>query len=241
MFPPSFSKVLGFSDHELQFIRENFRSTTAFRHSRVHGAFAADFLLRGEIAAAAAAARRAVKYEPRNRDAWETLLDATRRTDPRAAEVVLREAALAFQRYPDLEAHFVARVSESLRARGQLSEADAEIRRIARKNQVTRVDISVQQAREIVVRAMQTQVLREQVGTYNSVVDGYGPTAGIRFLDEVVGLFVEHLRQLGHGTEALRALHRARERLNVEPGSQLEREIAELERTIRSGAAPGPR
>ncbi len=226
-----------FSDHDLQFLQEHFRTQPSYRQSQVHAEFAADMLVMGDVAGAAEAARQAVNFEARNQGAWETLIEATRErgADARAVEAVMREAALAFHHYPDLEALYVSRVAESLRRRGQSSEADAEIRRIARKNQQARIDISVHQARDLVRRAMQTEPLPDQIRTYNSVVDAYGPGAGMTFFDDVVTAFVRHLVQLQHGPEALRAIDRARRTLAVEPKSQMETEFNKLQESVLNG------
>lgn len=227
-----------FTDHELQFLSERFREFPAYRQSRVHSAFAAEFLAGGDAAAASAAARKAVNFERRNQTGWETLIAAAQRTggDAKAVENILREAALAFQRYPDLEASYVNRVAQSLRARGQVSEADAEIRRIAVKNQGNRADLSVQQAREGVSRAIETQPLSGQVAAYNKVIDLYGRGAGVVFFDQIVTPFVHHLMALQQQGEAVKAVARARSALRVEPGSQLEREFETLAKAVRSGA-----
>ena len=224
-----------FSDHELKFLSERFRELPSFKQSRVHAMFAAEYLAQDNAAAAAGAARKAVTFERRNQEGWEALIAATRadKKDTRAVENVMREAALAFQRYPDLEAAYVNRVAESLRARGQRSEAEAEIRRIALKNKSERGDLSVQQAREILVRAVTTQPVPAQIRTYNSVVDSYGRGAGIGFFDQVVVSFAGHLLQQQQKTEALKAVERARRSLRVEPNSQLEQEFAELLHAVR--------
>ncbi len=224
-----------FSDHELQFLSERFRELPSFRQSRVHATFAAEYLALGQSAAAGVAARQAVNFERRNQVAWETLAAAARQEgrEAKTVENLLREAALAFQRYPDLEAQYVNRVAESLRARGETSAADAEVRRIALKNKSGRGDLSVQQGRDIVRRAAATQPLAEQVRSYNSVVDTYGRGAGIGFFDEIVVGFAEHLVQLKQKAEALKAVERARRALKVEPNSQLETEIDRLVKLIR--------
>jgi hypothetical protein len=228
-----------FSDHELQFLTERFRELPSFRQSRLHAAFAADYLASKEGAPAVAAGRKAVNYERRNLNAWEMLVAATRleARDPKAVENVLREAAIAFQRYPDLEALYVNRVSESLRARGETSAADAEVRRIAQKNQASRNDLSVQQARDVLRRAMTTQDLAGQIRSYNSVLDTFGRGAGMGFFDQVVTVFVEHLAQSGQPSEATNAIERARRTLKVDPNSQLEREFAELGARVRAVSA----
>ncbi len=223
------------SDHELKFMAERFHEMPSFGSSRVHAEFAADFLAAAEVAAAAAAARKAVNFERRNEAAWDTLIAATQKSarDPKVAESVMREAALAFQRYPDLEATYVNRVGASLRARGQTSEAEEEERRIARKNQGDRTDLSVAQAREILQRAIETQPLAKQISAYNSVVDTYGRGAGIVFFDGIVVSFVEHLVQVRQPTEAQRAIERARHSLNAGSNSQLAAEFDQLVKAVR--------
>ena len=225
-----------FSDHDLKFLSERFRELPSFAQSRSHEAFASEYLILGNGPAAGAAARKAVSFERRNQNGWELLLAAARleKRDARTIENLLREAALAFQRYPDLEAHYVNRVAESLRGRGDHSAADAEVRRIATKNKSARGDLSVQQAREIVRRAIATQPLAEQIRAYNSVVDTYGHGAGTGFFDEIVSGFAVHLMQLNQKAEAIKAVERARRALNVEPNSQLAREFEQLERALKA-------
>lgn len=224
-----------FSDHELKFLSEGFRALPSYRQSRTHARFAAEYLAAGNPRAAGLAARKAVNYERRNQEGWETLLAAARQEgrDAKTVENLMREAALAFQRYPDIEAQYVNRVAESLRIRGETSAAEAEVRRIASKNKTGRGDLSVQQSRDIVRRAIATQPLAEQIRTYNSVVDNYGRGEGIGFFDQVVVGFAQHLVQLKQKPEALRAIQRARQALRVEQGSQIARECDALEQSIK--------
>lgn len=224
------------SDHELQFLSERFRELPSFRQSRVHADFAADALATGDANLAAAAARKAVAFERRNQPAWETLYAAGQKLgrDAKTLEAVLREAALAFQKYPDLEAQYVTRTADSLRARGETSLADAEVKRIANKNKGARTDLSVQQARDTLLRAFRTEPLPKQISTYNSVVDTLGRGAGIGFFDQVVVVFAEQMLQLQQPAEAVRGVERARRTLKVEPNSQLEQELTKLLKTLKT-------
>lgn len=226
-----------FSDHELRFLSERFHEKPSYRQSRVHALFAADYLEAGLVPAAAAAARKAVSFERRNQAGWEILIATAQEEgrDAKAVEALLREAALAFQRYPDLEAHYIIRVSESLRARGETSAADAEARRIALKHQSGRIDLSVRQARERLLRAIAEQPLPEQIRTFNFVVDTTGRGGGIGFFDEVVNPFVEHLLQRRQLTDATRALERARRVMQVESNSQLDAEFSRLAAKLTAG------
>ncbi len=223
------------SDHELKFLAERFRTLPTFRQSAGHSAFAEDFLATKDFEAAARAARKAVTLERRNLPAWETLLAAESKLPrtPRQLEAVLREAALAFQSYPDVAAGFSNRVSASLRARGETSAADAEERDIARRNQSKRGDLSAQQAREILLRSMATDPVPAQERTYQSVLVSFGQGAGIGFFDQVVVTFVQHLVRLGNKPAAERALARARQTLKFEPNSQLDEDYLRLLATVR--------
>lgn len=225
-----------FSDHELQFLKERFHELPSFKQSHVHALMADEYLASGNARAAGAAARKAVNFERRNQKGWETLIAAARQEgrDAKTVESITREAALAFQLYPDLEAHYVNRVAESLRARGDTSAANVEVQRIAQKNKTGRGDLSVQQARDMVRRAMGTQPLAEQIRSYNSVMDTYGRGAGIGFFDEVVAGFVEHLVQMNQKAEALKAIERAQRTLKVEANSQLAAELQQLAQAVKA-------
>ena len=225
-----------FTDHELQFLSERFRELPSAKQSRTHEMFAAEYLAAGNAPAAGAAARKAVSFEKRNVRGWELLIAAGRKAgrDARTIENVMREAALAFQRYPDLEAEYVRRVAESLRARGDSSAAEAELQRIMVKNRSDRADLSVTQAREAVQRAMATQPLAQQIRVYNSVLDQFGRGAGIGFFDEVVTGFALHLAGLKQNAEAVKAVDRARRTLKIEPNSQLAMELDRLAARVKA-------
>ena len=224
------------SDHELGFLSERFRDLPSFHQSRVHADFAADYLAAGDAAAAAAAARKAVNFERRNQPAWDTLIAAGQKSgrDAKTVEAVMREAAIAFQRHPDLEARYVNRTADSLRARGETSLAAAEVSRIAKNNRSKRGDLSVRQARDTLLRSFATQTLPEQVKAYNTLLDTSGRGAGIGFFDQVVIVFAEHMLQVQQPAEAVRAVERARRTLKVEPDSQLEKELAKLLKELKS-------
>jgi hypothetical protein len=225
-----------FSDHDLEFLSARFRELPSFQQSHVHEVFAAEYLALGNAPAAGVAARKAVNFERRNQNAWELLISAARTEgrDAKTIENLMREAALAFQQHRDIETQYVSRVAESLRARGERSAADAEVSRNATKNKSGRGDLTVQQGRDIVQRAMATQPLSEQVKAYNSVVDLYGRDAGIGFFDEVVVGFVRHLLQLNQKAEAIKAVDRARRALKIEPKSQLATELERLDRVVKT-------
>jgi hypothetical protein len=224
------------SDHELQFLSERFRSLPSYHQSRVHAAFAAEYLAQGDAAAAIQAARKATGYERRNLPAWEILAAALEQqgAEPRVREAALREAILVFQhRYPDLEMRFTNRLVASLRARGETSAANLEESNLGQRYQSERVDLSIQQAAQILARSFATQSVPEQVQAYQAVMDKFGRGAGMAFFDKVVVVFAEHLVQLGQNAEAGRAVAQARQTLKVEPDSQLDAELKGLAERVK--------
>lgn len=223
------------SDHELRFISERFRALPLYQLSEIHAAFAGEYLRLGNPAAAVRAAREAVNRERRNVRAWQVLIAAQKAAgvDPREREGTLRDGMTAFVRYPDLEVAFARQLIASLRERGETSLAAAEEQRLAKKFQGNRVDLSYQQAGEILQRSLQFDDISTQFRTYQRLLDTYGSGAGIDFFDKVVLPFVASLRQRGEIPSALNALDRARRTLRVPKGSQVEGEIERLAAELR--------
>ena len=224
------------SDHELKFLAARFFKQPLYLQSRVHMIFAADFLTRGNAVAAANAALKAVKLEGRNFPAWEVLISAekTLGLGPKQQEETLREALAALQGYPDLESAYSARLSESLRARGETAAADAEQLRIVQKNRDNRGDIALQRARLNLVASFTTQPLPEQISAFQALVAVQPKETAIFFFDQIVLVFVEHLMQLRQTEEAMKAVEFARTALQVEPDSQLARDFVRLSQLISS-------
>jgi hypothetical protein len=233
MDPQTWTQI---SDHELQFLSERFRALPSFTESRVHEEFARDFLEVGNAGLAATAAREAVNYERRNLDAWETLAAANAKLGlgPAAQEGVLREAALAFSpKYPDLVIYFENKVVSSLRARGEKSLADYEERGIAERLKGDRADLAIMQASAILSRSLSTQPVDEQIATYNAILAQFGRGAGTMFFDQIVVSFAEHLAQLRMKPQARDAVERAREALDVQPGTQISMDVDKLMDKLR--------
>jgi len=223
------------TDHELVFVSERFRALPLYQLSEIHAAFAGEYLRAGNAAAAVRAAREAVNRERRNLHAWHVLI-ATQQaagTDAREREGTLREAMTAFGRYPDLEIAFGRQLVASLRGRGEASLANVEEQRLVKKYQGNRVDLSYQQAGEILQRSLQSDDVPTQFRTYQKLLDTFGSGAGIDFFDKVVQPFVESLRRRGEIANALNALDRARRTLRVQKGSQVEGEIERIAAELR--------
>lgn len=226
------------NDHELLFITERFRALPTYKLSVMHANFAAEYLRNHEPDRALRAAREAVNREPRNLEAWLTLVRAQQAATPadrRAQEAVLREAARALQKYPDLDNYFTRQLVGSLRARGETSLANFEAQRLTQKFQADRVDLSIQPLADALERSMRQDDLATQIRTYNRMLDGSGHGAAIDFYDKVVAPFVDHLADEGQFPAARQALDRARRTLRVEPGQQLDKEMNDLANRLKAG------
>ncbi len=229
------------NDHELQFLTERFRALPTYKISVMNSQFAADYLREGKVDQAWKAAREAVNRDGRNLDGWNVLLQAQAAKSPdlRAREALMREAILAFQKYPDLEISFSRQLVDSLRARGETSLAQVEEQRLGQKYQVNRTDLSIEQAAMTVKRSVENDDLATQVRVYNRVVDTSGHDAGADFYDKVVVPFVVHLARTGQIPAALHALEGARRTLHVEPGKQMDAEMTDLANRLKKGDYPG--
>lgn len=225
------------SDHELRFLTERFRVMPTFKFSQLHAAFAAEFLRGRQFAAAIKSAREAVNRERRNERAWEILLAATSASgvEARGVEGILREAAIALARYPELEVSFTRRLIASLRARGETSLAAATEKHLAVKYQDKRADLTYAEAAAMLERSMAQDDLPTRIKVYNQVLEVYGRGAGVDFYDKVVVPFVAHLREQAQEPAAIQALERARRTLRVEKGSQLEQEFSRLAAKLKRG------
>ena len=224
------------SDHELKFLSEGFRKFPPYKQSYVHTIFAGLYLSFGEKgkAPAALAARKAVNYERRNSQAWDILIAANADAPPRTREALLREAAMALQRYPDLNAYYLRQIAVSLKARGDVSAANFEERSVALKNKNARADIGIEQAVKMINEVILTDTpVQQQMTVYVDVLRKYGARAGMDFYDQVVVPFVTKLASQGNRGEARAALGQARFALKPETGSQLEREIIAFDARLK--------
>ncbi len=225
------------NDHELGFITERFRALPTYKLSVMHAAFAREYLGTRKADLALKAAREAVNRDRRNLEAWNVLLEAQVAASPdlRAREAILREAVLAFPKYPDLEIGFSRQLVDVLRQRGETSLAAFEEQRIGRKYQATRGDLSILQAASLLDRSIQAEDLATQIKTYHRTLDTSGAGQTIDYYDKVVRPFVQHLAEQGQIPAAIQCLDRARRVLKVDPGKQLDQEMALLAARLKSG------
>jgi hypothetical protein len=213
------------SDHELTFLSEGFRRLPPYRQSRQHQVFAELYLGMDQKPAAAAAARKAVNYERRNIEAWELLLAASDEAPDRAREGLLREAAQAMQRYPDLNARFIRGLASSLRQRGEVSAAEFEERSLVRRGQNGgRSDMGV----DLAVQLMAAASLADQARVYRQVLQQYGRGAGIDFFDRVTRPLVTEMIRTHRRSEVAQVIVQTRAVLKPEMASQFDREMTEL-------------
>lgn len=213
------------SDHELVFLSEGFRRLPSFRQSQQHLVFADLYLRLGNKTAAAAAARKAVNYERRNVSAWDLLIAASDEAPVAAREGLLREAALAMQRYPDLNGRYVTMLAKSLRARGAAPQAEFEERSLVRRGQINgRTDMGI----DLAVKTMEAAAPADQVRVYKQMLQQYGRDTGIDFYDRVTKPLLAQLIAEKRRVEAQQVIAQTRSVLKPEFGSQFDIELTEM-------------
>ncbi len=225
------------TDFELRFMSERFRALPIYKLSLLHAQFAGEYLKDGKNAQALKAARESVNRERRNILGWSVLLraQAALNPDPKVSEGLLREAILAFQKYPDLTLLFTHQLAASMRARGETSAADFEEKHLAKVYQTNQTDISCQQAADIMDRTMREDALPQQVRVYQQVLENYGHGAGYEFFDRVVVPFATYLQKQQQLPSALSAVDRARKYLRIDKGGQLDGALTAFSERLKSG------
>jgi hypothetical protein len=218
------------SDHELVFLSEDFRRPPSYRQSRQHQVFAELYLQLGQKAAAAAAGRKAVNFERRNVAAWDVFLAATDELPFGSREALLREAAMAMQRYPDLNGRYVRMLVASMRERGATGAADMEERALVRRGQVSgRTDVGVEHAAKIMAEAASA----DQVRVYKQVLQQYGREAGIDFYDRVTLPLLGQLIAEKRRAEGQQVIAHTRSVLTPEFGSQFDLELTKMAEKLK--------
>ena len=224
------------SDHDLAFLSEGFRHTHYYIQSVFHSNFAFEFLTMSDLDAARQAAEKALRFERRNQQAWEILVETTRRTsdDPRDVESILRRAVRVFGNYPDLETYYLNRVNESLVARGELSRARLEKGHVVSKNKAERMDLSIQEAARILKESSSKDPLHVQLRQFRVILIQFGKAGGMDVFDRIVYPFVHQLARAGHRREARSMAQMARQRLNPPEGSMLDQSLDKLIQSVKN-------
>ncbi len=222
-------------DHDISYVQERFHRSQTYRDSIFHSDFAREFYLEDNPEKARSAARRALDIESRNRDAWNLVLEMDfAGGDVDAYENTLREAAGAFSRYPDIEAHYTGLLAASLLDRGDRETAYREMRRISRKNRRERPDISLSQAALFLRYSLENDRIDTSIDTFRGLLSELGNHApGMGFHREVALPFFVHLAGEGHLEEARRLVRETRRTLDPDGGTPLDRELAEIAGKLR--------
>lgn len=223
------------NDHQLQFLTERFHQSTYYRHSRLQTWIADLYRRSGRLNLAIETAEDAVRYEPRNASAWEMLLIVRKaaHAKPEEIEETLRRAAQAFRSMPDLEAAWREQLIDHLQRHDEPLRADRERQLLAAKNQGSRSDITIRQATAAMQESVAKDPMADQMRTYRTLLARHGATGGAPLLDGVVKPFLLHLVRNQELTQANLAIKEARRQLKAPAGSQLSRELADLDRILR--------
>ncbi|MBQ6533710.1 MAG: hypothetical protein IJI37_00935, partial [Opitutales bacterium] len=137
------------TDHNLNAMREGFRNGAKYALSEIHAGFAKHFLSKGDAAKAEAAARKSVAADPRNADAWQTMVSAMKKSEKPAKELAkVYEAAIkSFSKYPDIDAEFRREYMAMLSETGNAAAARKLSTSIILKTKSQRPDIAMEFAR----------------------------------------------------------------------------------------------
>ena len=137
------------TDHALESLREGFRNGAKYKASEMHEAFAKHFFGKDEFAKSLACAKAAVASDPRNADAWNTIIDSLEKLGRPNAEIcaAYESAMRAFSKYPDTDADFRRRLVKIYRDANNPNAARKLSTSIILKSKSLRPDIAMEFAR----------------------------------------------------------------------------------------------
>lgn len=222
------------SDHELLFTNDPFHRSAQFRESNLHATFARELWLTRQSSRALRAAQQAIHLEPRNRAAWNLVVEINDKSNrSSASETALNLAAEAFRHYPHVQANYLGTLAERIAARGDLDAAFDLLEKVSRRNRGQQADISVNaliRILRIAASSNDPQLLIRGYRRALSSVVGYAP-AGL-ILRKITAPFLAKL----HGrdeTQTRILLARTRQRLRPTPGTLADRALQDLEQKLR--------
>jgi hypothetical protein len=226
---------LPITDHELLYISG--RATKNPSHDAALGdlAMAEAFRRRGDSSREQQAAQSALHGAPGLVAAWDACEDALVRLEDAAALQKHYENAIAyFRREEDLRILYQTRLAELVRVNGDGREAELIEDRMVRENIRKRADLSTATGAETLSRFVAAGDYQAAEREFRALTRKLGRSGGGNLFYDVVSPFVQQLQAAGKNKEAERALRQARRDMPVEPGSILEREFDELERSLEA-------
>lgn len=223
------------SDHELRFLNEDFHRSTTFRISAYHLDFAREFWISDDASSALRAAQRAINIEPRNRVAWDLVLEINLASHRIAAfEAGHRLAAEAFRHYPHVQADYLGRLGERVALRGDFDQAFDILEEVSRRNRGQQADISVACLRRILEIARDSDDPQLLVKSYRRTLSSLaGHTPAGLFIHSLAMPFLTALHRRGEETQARILVARTRQHLRPNPGTLADRELELLEQSLR--------
>lgn len=214
-------------DHELAFLKERLAEEPRYRRAQLHFDFALLAQREGNLLGAKDRAARAVREHPRHLPSWEWLLQVGESEDVAMIEKLARQAAIAFNDYPDLEARFLRKTASLVEARGESAEGQQLRQRIVSRNRKDRPDLALTEAATAWRRAMREESLDALVNRYRRDVSTFRK-AGLITGHRIVRPFVNHLMRIREWETAEKAIAFAAARLEVPQQAQLDRLVEDL-------------
>ena len=171
------------TDHDLEMLRENFRSNPRFADNCVHTYFARKFLAEKDYEKAAAAAEAAIKVEARNSDSWDVLIEAAKESgkDEKYIAQIYSRAIKAFSKSPDLDAAYRRPLIDMLLKSGDKSGARRLSTSIILKTRQNRPDIAMSFALRDIFADLENDDMKGLYSSYKSTISYFKKDTAIAF------------------------------------------------------------
>ncbi len=171
------------TDHDLEMLRENFRSNPRYTANAIHTYFAKKFLDAEDFAKATAAAEAAIKIDARNSDSWDILIEAAKESGKSGKQIeeIYARAIKAFSKSPDLDAAYRKTLIDMLLESGDKSGARKLSTSIILKTRQNRPDIAMQFAMRDIYSDLENDDMKDLYSSYKDTLSAFKKDTAIAF------------------------------------------------------------
>lgn len=217
------------TDHEIEFLAKQFRSSKEFQASLTDLRIAALALSANEKKGASVALQSAIDACPQNEDAWNDMgAFIYKEKGAEATATFWEDAAKAFPGNRSMESVFLIRAIEQWRDVGKTDKADALLKNLIALNRVKRPDISITLVSEKIRQLIAGGDLKTAYDYYRSEFPKLARFGGGDLFYKVVAPLVSAFQEAGDKSQAKRVIDIAKREFKAERDGILDQELKKL-------------
>ncbi|MFV0338567.1 MAG: tetratricopeptide repeat protein [Chthoniobacterales bacterium] len=217
------------TDHEIDFLAKQFRSSKEFQASLTDLRIAALALLNNKKKEASIALQSAIDACPQNENAWSDKGQFIHQEEGAVATAKFwEEAAKAFPSNRSMESVFLNRAREQWQEAGEMEKSDVILKNLIALNRTQRPDISITLVAEKINQLLAKDELKTAYDYYRTEFPKLARFGGGDLFYKVVVPLATAFKKSGDQKQANKVIDVAKREFRAEEGSILDRELKKL-------------